>query len=209
MATPINRLENLRTLKYANLDGAFANAFATMVGGAFIVAFIQSCGGSDQWIGFVTSLGSFVGLLQIPGAIWGRGHQTFKRFVAPGGLIWRLLYLPLIALPFLPIANELKLWALVLCVLFASIAVQIVSPIYNDWLAELIPSNSRGWFFSRRNALAAGIGAAVALLGGAVFDQFKRSGSVPTGLSVIFSMGALFAAVSWFFFMKMKDWRAN
>ena len=36
-----NRLEAIRTLRYANLDAAFATAFATLVSGTFLVGFIK------------------------------------------------------------------------------------------------------------------------------------------------------------------------
>lgn len=205
-----NRLEAIRTLRFANLDAAFATAFATLVSGTFLVGFIRYLGGSDVWIGVLTAVPSLLGLLQIPGAIWGRGFPYYKRFVAPGGLAWRAFYVPLIVLPFLPIPNAAKLWILFACVTIASAAVQIVNPIYNDWLAELVPSNSRGWFFSRRMMIATVVGAVGGFLGGLALDAFRRSNDEAVGFAVIFGFGVISAAVSMAMFFRMADTgRAN
>lgn len=205
MSQPVDRLENLRTLRVANLDAAFATAFATLVSGTFLVGFVQFLGGSYVWIGVLTAVPSFLGLLQIPGAIWGRGFPRYKRFVAPGGFIWRLFYVPLIALPVLPISGEIKLWILLACVIVASAATQFVAPIYNDWLAELVPTNSRGWFFSRRMMIATAVGAVGGFAGGLVLDAFRRVDQEATGFGTIFAIGIVCAAISFVLFGRMAD----
>lgn len=205
MPVAANRLDNLRTLRFANLDAAFATAFGTLVGGSFLVGLIRYFHGGDGWIGITAALPSFLGLLQIPGALWGRGFTSYKRFVLPGGLIWRLLYIPIIALPFLAISGEASLFILILCVGLASAAVQIVSPIYNDWLAELVPENSRGWFFSRRNGIAASVGAVGGVIGGLALDWLRKGGHDSLAFSSIFGFGCFCGLVSFAFFMRMAD----
>ncbi len=201
----VNRLENLRTLRLANADGSFATAFGTLVTGAFLVGFVQRLGGSDLWIGLLTAIPNLVGILQIPGAIWGRSFNSYKRFILPGGLIWRLMYVPLIFLPFLHIPNAAKLTVLSICVLIASVSTMIVNPIYNDWLAEMVPSNSIGFYFSRRNAILTAVGAAVGILGAFVLDMIRNGGSADVGFSLIYSVAILFAAISFFTFSRMQD----
>lgn len=201
----VSRLEHLRTLRYANLDGAFAAAFITLVSGAFVVNYAKHLGASDLWIGVFTAIPSFIGLLQIPGAIWGRSYPTFKKFVSPGGLIWRLFHLPLAIVPFLVATTDLKLAIMLASVALAAIAVQIVGPIYNDWLAEMIPPNSRGWFFSRRNRIGAVMGALAALAGGLLTDYFKRTQQIDVGFSVTCMVGIGLSLISMFFYYKMSD----
>lgn len=205
MPAPPTRLDHLRSLRIANLDVAFATAFGTLVGGTFLVGFVRHLGGSDLWIGILTALPSLLGVLQIPGAIWGRSYSGFRSFIIPGGWIWRLLYLPLIALPLLALNSEFRLWVLALCIGLGSSAVLLVSPIYNDWLAEMVPANSRGWYFSRRNAIAAAVGATIGVGGGFVLDQFRRQNHESAGFSVIFGIGFICALISMFFFLQMQD----
>lgn len=207
MSEATGRLENLRTLRYANLDAAFATGFVTLVGGTFLVGFVRHLGGSDLWIGLLTAVPSFLGLLQIFGAIWGRSVGSFKRFVTLGGALWRILHVPLIALPFVAIAGETRLWILFAFVSAAAACVHLVSPIYNEWLAELVPSDSRGWFFSRRNGIAAIAGAAAGIGGGIMLDAFRRHDEDKMGFAAVFALGLVSAAISMFFYGRMADIR--
>lgn len=205
MATEVTRLEKLRTLRNANIDAAFSVAFSTLSTGAFLVGFVQLLGGGDLWIGVLTAIPSLMGLLQIPGAIWGRSFPTFKRFVTPGGIAWRALYIPIAFLPLLIWPNELRLAILAALVGLAALIINIVNPIYNDWLAEMVPGDSRGWFFSRRNAIGVGIGGVVGILGAVILDAFRGRGADATGFFSVFILGLICAAISESFYLRMTD----
>jgi MFS family permease len=192
-------------------------AFMTLVGGPFLVGFVQMlCRDRgvppDQWIGWLVAIPSLLGILQIPGAIWGRRHASYKRFVTPGWLLWRLFYLPVVALPFLALSAHAKLWILALCVALSWTAVYMANPVFFDWLAELVPPRFRGWYFSRRNALAAAVGAVVGLLGAAVVDYCRSIHrpiygyrSLEFGYGVVFALAVLFALIGQFCFSRMQD----
>lgn len=201
----VNRLQNLRSLKIANADGAFSTAFGTLVTGTFLVGFIKLLHGSDMWIGALSAVPSLLGILQIPGAIWGRSFKSYKRYITPGGFLWRFFYVPLIFLPLLNIDASLKLVILAVCVGIASASVLLIQPIYSELLSEMVPENSRGWFFGRRNAIVTAVGAIVGLLGGALLDRYRVQGQEPLGLSVIFACGIGFAVISFFCYMAMGD----
>ena len=168
-----DRLENLRTLRVANLDGAFATAFMTLIGGSFIIGYIKTeipGGHADRWLGLITALPGFLGLIQIPGAIWGRSFPSYKAFIRIPSIIYRFLHLPLAFLPLLALNTDVKLAIIVGCVSLAAAVINIVNPIYNDWLAEMVPENSRGAFYANRNSIMMAIGASVGLLGGLLVD---------------------------------------
>ncbi|MEI7985245.1 MAG: MFS transporter [Armatimonadota bacterium] len=203
-----DRLENLRTLRVSNLDGAFATAFATLIGGSFIIGYIKTefhGGEADRWLGLITALPGFLGLIQIPGAIWGRSFPSYKAFIRLPAIIYRFLHLPLAFLPLLFINKDIKLAIIVGCVSLAAAVINIVNPIYNDWLAEMVPDTSRGAFYGNRNALLVAIGAGVGLLGGLIVDQLKHLNQANYGYSLIFSIALIFSFISWFFFSKMQD----
>ncbi|MBI1334949.1 MAG: MFS transporter [Armatimonadetes bacterium] len=203
-----DRLENLRTLRVANLDGSFATAFATLIGGGFIVGYIKTVApgkGADLWIGLITSLPGFLGLIQIPGAIWGRSFPNYKGFIRIPAFIWRMLHIPIAILPLLALTADIKLGIILGCVSLAAAIINIVNPIYNDWLAEMIPGNSRGVFFANRNALMVAVGASVGLLGGYIVKKFQDIGMTSQGYSAVFSFAVVCAFTSWFFFSQMHD----
>lgn len=201
----VSRIDNLRDLRNANIDAAFATAFVTLTTGAFLVGFVQSLGGNAFAVNLLSAIPSLAGTLQLPGSIWGRRFASYKQFVAPPGWIWRLMYVPFVVLPLLALPNEARLIFLTLCVAIGSIAVMTSNPIYNEWLAELVPSNSRGFFFGRRTAIATIVGAVVGIVGGYVLDAFRNAKAENVGFSVVFGVGVLFAAISFTFYYKMRD----
>ena len=202
---PPNRLQMLRNLRTANADMAFASAFGTLVTGGFLVGLIRYLNGSDLWIGLLSATPSMLGILQIPGAIWGRSKPSYKRFVLPGGLLWRAFYIPFIAIPLLPISANAKLTLAASCAVAAACSTFLVNPIYNDWLAVMVPENSRGSFFAKRNAIGTAVAASVGILGGLILDVFKRRHDELLGYSTVFGLGILAAAASFGFFLSMKD----
>ncbi|MEI8280976.1 MAG: hypothetical protein WCG75_01090 [Armatimonadota bacterium] len=203
-----DRLENLRTLRVANLDGAFATAFATLIGGSFIIGYIKTeipDGRADHWLGLISALPGFLGLIQIPGAIWGRSYPSYKSFIRIPAAIYRFLHLPLAFLPLLALNTDVKLAIIVGCVSLAAAVINIVNPIYSDWLAEMVPETSRGAFYANRNSIMMAVGASVGLLGGLLVDFLKRQHQANYGYGLIFSLALIFAFASWFFFSKMQD----
>jgi HEAT repeat protein len=200
-----DRLQNLRTLRYANLDMAFSTGFVTLTTGTFLVGFIQLLGGSDLWIGVLSAIPALTGLFQVPGAIWGRSFASYKRFVTPGGFLWRALHVPIVVLPLIALANDLRLLIMAFLVMVASICVSIVNPIYSDWLAEMIPSNARGWYFSRRNAIGAVAGALAGILGAVYLDWMRGRDLAPQGFAGVFALGLLCALISMYFYNRMQD----
>ncbi|MCX7800955.1 MAG: MFS transporter [Fimbriimonadales bacterium] len=201
-----NRFEALRTLRLANADMAFYTVFITLTSGSFLVGFVQLCGGSDAWIGLLTAIPSLLGALQIVGGIVGRRFGSYKPFVAPGWLLWRLFYVPVAMLPLVAMDPSGKLAVLAACVILAWAATFLVNPVFFDWLAELVPAHSRGEFFGRRNALAAGVAAASGVLGGVLLDHFRSRHQDPLGFAWIFGIGVACALAGHFgFFVRMRD----
>lgn len=207
MASVPNRLQNLRSLRIANADGAFATAFTTLTSGVFLVGYMKMLGASDEWIGLLAALPNLSGILQIPGGVLGRRFESYKGFVAPAGFLWRALYVPLIVLPLLPIQPTVALTLLAVLVALAWAGNNFVAPVYNEWLGELVPTTSRGFYFSRRNALMNGVAALIGIVGGVLLDAFRKSGNEPQGFSTVFAFGLLCAAISMGLFMQMGDLR--
>lgn len=200
-----NRLDNLQVLRLANLDAAFYTAFATLVSGTFMVGFIKHLRGADEWIGLLAAVPSLLGILQIPGAIWGRSFGGFKGYIAKGSFLWRFLYLPFVPLALMPIDPQIKLTIIFVLVAISSASWLMVTPIYNDWLAELVPASSRGWYFSRRNAIATAVGATAGMIGALILDAFRRNGHEAEGFAIIFGLGVLCGAVGYVIFLQMRD----
>src|SRR5262249_26420257 len=115
----LNRLQSLRSLRFANLDGSFATAFATLTSGAFLVGYMKTLGANDTMINLLAAIPSLCGILQIPGGAIGSRFWSYKNYVAPGGFMWRAFYTPLIILPMLSLSADLTLTLLAIMVAIA------------------------------------------------------------------------------------------
>lgn len=200
-----NRLQSLRSLRFANLDGAFATAFISLTSGVFLVGYMKLLGASDFWIGLLAALPSLSGILQIPGGVLGRRFESYKNYVSPGGFAWRALYVPLILIPLLALPAYVALTLLAVIVGVAWACNNLVGPVYSEWISEMVPATSRGFYFSRRNALMATIGALVGIVGGVVLDIFRRYGAEREGLSAVFALGLVCAAISMAYYYQTGD----
>lgn len=204
MAAP-SRMQSLTTLRNANMDVAFATAFGTLVGGSFMVGFIQHLGGSDLWIGWVTGLPALAGLFQIPGAAFGRSRASFMSFVQVGGGLWRLFHWPLVILALVAWPSNVKLSLVLLCVGMAGIATQFVGPSYNEWIGNIVPERSRGWYFSQRTLVSSAVGMIVGMVGAWLLDRFKGTPLEAQGFALVFGLAVVMGAISWVYFKKMSD----
>jgi HEAT repeat protein len=192
-------------LRAATGDVAFATAFGALTTGAFIAGFAKSLGASNALTNLLGALPSLMGILQIPGAILGKGSNSYRGFVRPGGLSWRVLYLGLVFLPIIAVSTGLRLTIVVVLIAVATGANALVGSMYNEWIAETVPPDSRGFFFGRRQAIGTGVGAVVGLLGGFLLDAFRNYNQEPLGFSVVFGFGLVCAAVSMFWFDRIRD----
>lgn len=201
----------MRALRIANLDMAFATAFAALVGGNFQMAFAILLGADDFILALVSALPAMVGLLMIPGSVLGERFVSYKKFVAVGGFLWRFWWVPVVALPLMP-ESWPRLEIFLGLVLFSAVSIFLVNATYNAWLSSLVPESHRGWYFSKRIALAtvvaAGIGFPASLFLDAMKSQDKISGGDSNqllGLSILFGIGVLLGFVSFYFYWLMPN----
>jgi HEAT repeat protein len=205
MRAGTSRIDRLRSLQVAMLDVAFATAFGTLVGGSFLVGYVKHLDGSDTWVSLTATIPALMGLLQIPGALWGRRYPYFKRFITPGGWAWRLLHIILVFLPLVVMPNDIKLFLAMASIGVAAACVQLVSPIYADWIGELVPPSSRGWYFSRRHLISTVVGVLAGFAGSILLDAMRATGQEDLAFSIVFGLGWVCGIVSMIFFLRMKD----
>ncbi|HET6645474.1 MAG TPA: MFS transporter [Fimbriimonadales bacterium] len=203
-----DRLASLRALRTANLDLAFATAFAALVGGNFQQAFALELGATPRILALLAALPAIIGVLQIPGSAVGEHFRSYKSFVAVGAFLWRFSWVPIVLLPLAP-AYLPRLGILIAVSVFSAVAIFLVQATYNAWLSFLVPESHRGWYFSRRIALATVVGAAVGFPASLALDWMDRHDDFTLGLSIIFGCGIACAAVSYFFYTRMPDTRRD
>lgn len=202
--TSDERFERLRALSTANWDMAFATAFATLVGGNFQSEFIRWLTSSDRVRAFMVAAPAVLGLLQIPGSLWAERHHSYKRFVFWGAFMWRAWWIPVIFLPLAPLWFP-RLEIFILCVLASAAGLFLVNSVYVTWLSELVPASHRGWYFSRRHAIANVVALIVGFPASLFVDALRTQGRLPEALAFVFMVGVIFGGISFWFYCKMPD----
>lgn len=203
MAEP-NRLERYHALRNANLDMAFATVFGALVAGSFLQEFIRQLTSDDRIRAWLSALPAILGILMIPGSVLGERQRNYKSFVAIGGLLWRLFWIPVVFLPLLP-PSWPRLEILFACIVLQAVSIFTINATYNQWLSQLVPESHRGWYFSRRFALGIVVGAVVGFPTSLFADVMRESGMTNVGLSIIFAVGVVCGLISYMFYLRMPS----
>lgn len=199
-----DRLERLQALKTANFELAFSTAFAALVGGNFQQAFALELGATPRLLALISALPAIIGVLQIPGSVVGEHFKSYKKFVAPGVFFWRFAWVPVALLPLAP-AFLPRLSIFIGCIIFSAVSLFFVQATYNAWLSFLVPESHRGWYFSRRIAIATVVSVLIGLPASIALDWMDKNDDFRVGLAIIFGLGVVFAFISFFFYTRMPN----
>lgn len=180
---------------------AFATAFATLVGGNFQQAFALNLGATPRMLALLAALPAVLGVMQVPGSMLGERFASYKKFVAWGGLFWRLAWVPIVFAPLL--FPQLSL--LTAAIIISGISIFLVQATYNAWLSFLVPDSHRGYYFSRRIGLATVTAAVVGFPASLFLDWMDRTGQFSLGLSILFGIGVACGFISYIFYLRMPD----
>jgi MFS family permease len=149
-------------------EGAAAEVVGACAGGAVLTGWALYLGASPATIGLLGALPLAAQVVQTPAA-WLTQRVGPKRVgvVAIGAS--RLVWAPLIALPFLQLPAATGLAWLVWIVAVSAVLAVVGNNAWTTWMGELVPDQVRGRFFSRRmiylsvSGTLASLGAGVAL----------------------------------------------
>jgi MFS family permease len=159
-----------RSLRASTAEGVTAEIVAACTGGAALTGFALHLGCGTVMVGLLGAL-PFVGhFLQLPAA------RLVGRFGPRRVALWsiavaRQAFLPLVVLPFLPVAPASSRAVL----LAAAVVHHALSIVCNNawvaWMGDLVPDRVRGRYFGRRTAICTAAGAVAALAAGALLDR--------------------------------------
>lgn len=171
-----------RSLRVSFFDGAF---YAIMfgLGDTFFTPFAIALNATHFQVGLLTSLpGLAAALFQLPAPAL-TDHLGRKRFILAGVFLQALLYLPIIAAPFLCAADPLP--CLIAAVSVYTLCNAAVAPAWGSMMTQYLPRQSRGKYFSWRQRVMGFITLAAAAAGGTVLYLFPRDSI--TGFIIIFA----------------------
>jgi MFS family permease len=180
-----------RELPFVCWEGALANVFIVLTGGAFLTGVALYLGAGDFEIGLLGAIPFFAQTVQLLAAYvidrWGRRKQITLLASLLARQLWWLL------IPLLFISQSWRLTAFLVLVILSSIAIMIATPGWLSWMADLFPARIRGRVFGSRSAAVATATVSATVLGGLILDHFHRLHHEATGFATLIAMACLFA----------------
>ncbi len=199
-----DRTASIRTwLRFATVEGAFANVFITFTGGAFIAGLALMLGANDFQIGFLAAIPFLVQIAQLASTFFVDRFHNRKIAVivlsAIGRQIWWLIGLVLV----LRLDHSLEI--LMAVVLISNVGVMAATPSWMAWMADIVPERLRGRYFGLRSAVLAVITVAAALAGGVILDYAGRHEREYLGFVVIIVLSCICAGIALFILGRIPD----
>lgn len=201
----LNRLDVLRGLKVATWEASFATVWATLTGGAYLTGFALWLGAGEGVIGIITAIPTFAGLIQLVSSYFGERLSSRKTFTAIFATLGRLLWLPLLLLPFM-LGRERSLYPFLLLFALSYVLINVPTPAYLSWMSDLVPADHRGRYFARRNMIAGFAGMLIGLPAAWFLDVATRKHPWEAqGFGTLFGVGVLAAVCSFVCLMRQPE----
>lgn len=187
-----NRLSPLSLLVW---EGAYANIFIVLSGGAFLTGLAIMLDAGDFELGLLAAVPFLLQSAQLLSPIVFRSHEQEKKRIGLMLAVSRHLWLLLIPIVFLSGAWRLNM--LIGIVILSSLLTMAATPAWLAWMASIVPVRFRGRFFSRRNAAIAVVTLTATIVGGLILDWSRSAGVEHIGFAVIIMLAVVGAALAW------------
>ncbi len=202
--SPRKQRQLRRTLAYSSAEGMAAELIIASVGGAVLTGWALFLGCGPIVIAMLAALPFLAQVVQFPAA-WLTSRFGSRRTAIAGYSVGRLIYAPLIALPFLPVSLDLQRAILLATAALAQLFTVIGTNAWTSWMGDVVPAGVRGRYFGKRLSLATIAGAAGALGAGLLLDVARRSGWEAHALSGLAALACTAGVVTIACLLRQQD----
>ena len=161
---------------------------------------------SNYQVGLISSLPPLMALLMtIPAAIMLNRAAEHKKLVATSILLARVMFLPIVALVYLP-SESMQAWAFLVIIALMSVPNTVATIGWQTLISSMISESRRGAFFSDRNRLLTMVGLVSTLIIGIVMKDASES---VTAYQILFAIAFGFGLLEVFLLMKHDETPAH
>lgn len=202
----LSRLQIQQALRLSTWEGCAATVQGQLTSGAFQTGFALFLGCSSFWLGALGGIPALAGLVQLLSSFLAQRYGERKALIAWFSFASRLLWVPILLIPFF-LPKTLWVGAFLLLILLSSLCMNVSSPLWTAWITDVVPESSRGRYFGQRNMYAGWVGLVVPILGGYFLDAAvkRQGGSEPAAFAVLFLTATVFALGSFGLIWKSPD----
>ncbi|MDP8267018.1 MAG: MFS transporter [Candidatus Aceula meridiana] len=199
-----------KALTFSILDGAFSAIMGSLAGGMFLMGFaLKILKARPEQIGFLAALPMLANLIQIFGSylIEKTGKKKMLCFMCV--VISRLLWVVIIILPIAIFSSfsDWRVFVLMAVIAVSSLLGSLSGVAWLAWMSDLVPENTRGTYFGKRNMIASACGTVVILAAGKFLSLWEsRFGEEsPYSYIIIFSLGLAAGLIATWFLMRVPE----
>jgi HEAT repeat protein/MFS-type transporter involved in bile tolerance (Atg22 family) len=177
-----------------------------LTSGAFQTGFALFLGCSAFWLGVLGGIPALAGLVQLFSSFLAQRYGERKALIAWFSVTSRLLWVPILLIPFV-LPKPLWVGAFLLLTLLSALCMNVSAPLWTAWITDVVPAGSRGRYFGQRNMYAGWVGLVVPIAGGYFLDSAtkRHGGSEPMAFAVLFLTASVFALGSFGLILKSPD----
>ena len=194
-APGLSRLQTRRALRLWTLEGCVATVQISLTGGAFQTGFALFLGCTPFWLGALGGIPALAGLVQLFSSFLAQRYGNRKPLVMWFALVSRLLWVPMLLIPF-ALPRPLWVGTFLTLTLISSLLANVAQPLWTAWITDLVPEDNRGRYFGRRNMYAGWVGLLVPIVGGYFLDAATKQHE----MSQAFAFAIIFASATVFGF---------
>lgn len=190
----LSRVQVRRALRLWTLEGSTATVQITLTQGVFLTGFALYLHCSVFVMGVLAAIPAFAGLLQLVSSYFAQRYGRRKILVAWYSLTSRLLWVPILLIPFV-MPRALWVWAFLILTLLSNALLNVSNPLFLAWITDLVPQDNRGRYFGQRNMYAGVVGLVTSIGGAAFLDAATKQHlySQPLAFALLFGVATAFA----------------
>ncbi len=162
-------------MRWSIADGALATVMGSMTSGVLLAGLALALGASDLQMGILAGMPPFATVMQLLGSYLIERFGRRKRLCFWASLSARLLWLPMIAIPLLPlgIGGQTAVWGIAFVLVLVSCLNSIAGVAWLSWTRRLVPDGLRVAFLGRRNFMTVLLTLALGMLVGVFLDEWN------------------------------------
>ncbi|MFP4343404.1 MAG: MFS transporter [Anaerolineales bacterium] len=190
-----------RSLRWLVVDGLLANISDPILG-TYQSVYLLALGATRAEIGLLSSLSSLsMPVAMVPAGRAAARSEQYKGLIVISALLGRLFLLGLILLPFL-YPPRLVIFLGIGFAVLRMFLLQFLTPAWTAMIADLVPAQWRGRYFSTRNILTGAVSFLTLLFVGFLIDRFSEP---ITGYQVAFAFAMVAGLASSYAFWRIEE----
>lgn len=195
---PLSKKQTDKALKNSIKDGASYSAMDGITT-TYSTPFALALGASDAQIGILSSASNF--FITISQHFAGKYIEKTgrKRVTESLSLIQKLIWIPIIFIPFF-FVNQ-GVWLFIILLTLSNVALSFANTAWSSWMGNIVPESIRGSYFGKRNTIVSIFSFATTLLAGWLLGLMQSL----IGFSFVFFLAFIFGLISYFYLTRIPE----